>query len=383
MNCMKMSMFNEQNMLKDGYTANRATYLVPVMQNEKKLNLYDTEYTNWAHSHGFSVKHASYIQLSEDNLSDYLSDYDYGLCFPLNDWTRIWVNDKLTLKLTLHGCQYDHLMPAYYYYATSRGLRSLFDNPYGQTVDDFIMVLKKFGAFACKPNNGAGSQGFFKLSYEDECFKINDEKVSATQIIDFVESHPNYLYTEFINPSAFFHQFSPLIHTMRVNVLNIHGDAPVIIGSWFRLSSSKGGVQNNVACKAEEDYNVIVWIDPETGKYQKSCRAYANRIVPEDIHPETGCSICFDFVEEWKALKEDIYGVCKLFNTLEWLGFDIGITDNGPKIMEINTQGGIFYDQVVRPWMKDSLIGTYFREKLAAIHALSPEQKAARSKILR
>lgn len=63
-------------MLKDGYTANRATYLVPVMQNEKKLNLYDTEYTNWAHSHGFSVKHACYIQLSEDNLNDYLSAFE-------------------------------------------------------------------------------------------------------------------------------------------------------------------------------------------------------------------------------------------------------------------------------------------------------------------
>lgn len=149
------------------------------------------------------------------------------------------------------------------------------------------------------------------------------------------------------------------------------------------LPSSKGLVQNNVVCRHEDDYNIVVWIDPETGKYQKSCRAYANRVEPEEKHPETGASLVFDFCDEWKELKKTICGVCKYFSSLEWLAFDIGITDKGPKIMEINTQGGIFYDQVVRPWMKDPIIGSYFRDKLKQIQELSPEEKLRRNKIQR
>ena len=88
---------------------------------------------------------------------------------------RIWVNDKLTLKYILSGTKFGEVMPKYYYYMSSRGLRSLMDNDDDkQTIKTFIEKLKQVGCFACKPCNGTESVGFFKLSYNNNSFYIND-----------------------------------------------------------------------------------------------------------------------------------------------------------------------------------------------------------------
>ena len=81
--------------------------------------------------------------------------------------------------------------------------------------------------------------------------------------------------------------------------------------------------------------------------------------------------------------KEKILGIAKLFSLVEYMGFDIGLTDRGPKIMEINSHPGIGYLQMFRGFFTDERLGKYFRAKIDMLEALSEREKLSRNGITR
>lgn len=163
---MKSTRLND--LLKEGFSRKFASYYLNSAQKEYDHPAYSAEFVKWAHSNGFLAESAAAYGLTEDNMDQYLSDYDYYKIWPLNNWTRIWINDKLTLKYMLANTQFSDIMPEYYYYSTPNGLKKLLDAPNQETapsIDEFKRVLASVGEFACKPCNGSASYGFFRMSY--------------------------------------------------------------------------------------------------------------------------------------------------------------------------------------------------------------------------
>ena len=54
----------------------------------------------------------------------------------------------------------------------------------------------------------------------------------------------------------------------------------------------------------------------------------------------------------------------KYLCNLEFIGFDFGITDNGIKLMEVNTHPGIKYMQVFKSLYDNKIVKDYFMKKL-------------------
>ena len=86
--------------------------------------------------------------------------------------------------------------------------------------------------------------------------------------------------------------------------------------------------------------------------------------MPVKIHPDTSVEISTQFSVLGGGLKERILGIARLLSNVEYMGFDVGITDHGAKIMEINSHPGIGYLQCFRGFYTDERLGGYFRSKL-------------------
>lgn len=114
--------------VKNGMSEKFAKYYVSCIEAEKSHPLYDKEYAEWALSKGFLFSSAKAYGLSEINFKEYLSDEDFYTVWPLNGWTRIWVDDKMTLKYMLQGTRFSSVMPRYYFYSTPNGVNPLIDN---------------------------------------------------------------------------------------------------------------------------------------------------------------------------------------------------------------------------------------------------------------
>lgn len=368
-----------EDLLRDGFTLKYAKFYLNLIEKENNNPDFDKEYTRFAHSKGFLASWAGYYGLSEKNINDYLSDYDFYRVWPCNDWTKIWVNDKLTLKLMLDGTCISDFMPEYYYYTIPNGIRRLTESKYDSSIDGFIKQLKKVKTMACKPNNGTMSQGFFKLSFCEGLYAINDKEVTRQDVEEFVLTHPNYVFTEYLIPNAYFRKMNPLIHTIRINTINKNGDDPRIIGSWVRIPTSKTTDVNRADLGNKDNYNLITRIEND-GTLCDSKLAYSNHIENVSFHPDSGTNLDGK-IENFSRLKNIVFEFCQRYNTLEFLGFDIGATENGFKCMEVNTHPGIMYDQMYTPWMKDDYIGDYFRRKISVIDNMTQEQKLSRNLI--
>lgn len=103
------------------FQRNLRKYYINLAEAEYSNPAYEAEYVDWAHSHGFLAESAYAYGLTDATIKDYLSDYDYYKIWPINNWSRIWVNDKLTLKLMLSDKELEGFMPKYYFYSVDGG----------------------------------------------------------------------------------------------------------------------------------------------------------------------------------------------------------------------------------------------------------------------
>ena len=374
-----------EDLLNDGFSRKFAEYYLNAVSNENNNSCFNCEYAEWAHGHGFLAECAYSYGLDDNNVNDYLSDYNYYKIWPLNGWTRIWVNDKLTLKMMLAGSEFGDIMPKYYYYSTPSSLKALVDNPYqGGKVEEFLQLLADVKEFACKPCNGTTAIGFVKMAYESGTYLINEKEVSKEEVAEFIASHPNYVFTEYIHPSKQFCKYSDQIHTLRIVTLNMQGNNPQIIGGYLRLPNKNNGEANYTVLDGTDTnkFNLFVELKAQSGEYGNAMKTFCNRVEGVARHPDTN-EVIAGTIPNYDSLKQTILGIAQRFNTLEWLGFDIGVTNNGFKCMEINTHPGIKYMQIFRSLYADDITREYFMRKVHEIKALSEEDKLKRNIIAR
>ena len=375
------------HMLEDGFSEKYAVNYLNKIAFETGADLYPKKILEDAYARGFWGENFTYYNSTsawKGEPHDFLSDYDYERLWPLNDWMRIWVNDKLTLKYMLAGTEFEDVLPEYYFYMSRNGLRALLDqSSHEQGFTAFLELLKKKRAFACKPNNGTLAAGFFKLSYDGH-FWIENERTTEEGIIDFVSHHPNYIYTEFIYPEQSLAKISGKVPTIRIVMLNQHGNDPYIVpSSYIRFGTSAQGSANYVDGKQEGEYTISAGVNTVTGEFGNAHAFYLNRIIPIKEHPDTHVAI-EGKIPSWEHMREKLLGISKFFFGVEWSGFDACVDSKGAvKIMEINSHPGIGFIQTFYPLLKDQKVEKYMRGKIKMLNNLSEDQRKTKNQIIR
>ncbi|OFK24130.1 sugar-transfer associated ATP-grasp domain-containing protein [Olsenella sp. HMSC062G07] len=383
-------------LLRDGFARPRAEEYLSILKEEIEPpktsekgtfedGMFDPDYCAWAHSYGFFAKEAYVYDLDEANKDDYMSDYDYHRVWPLNAWQRIWINDKLTLKYMMQGSSLDAYLPDYYYYSTPQGPLPLYGSGARPGDEAFLDTLRAVGEFACKPCNGSRTVGFHKLAWHDGDYFIDNRPSSADGVISFLHANPNFVFTEFLHPSTQMAKISPVINNLRIMVFNPSGVEPVIGASYFRIAMDAGtdDSKSNYRYPANGDCgNYNVWFDWKTGHFGRGTILYANRVVDAPRSPDTGV-LAEGVLDGWQEVCDMVLEMSERLNPLEYLGYDVCISDKGPKVIEINSHSGSKYLQYFQPFYKDDFLRGYFRDKVEAIEAMDEDQIRRRNALVR
>lgn len=107
--------YNADYFIRRGMSKKFAIYYSSCIEQELSHQGYNAEYAEWSLSKGFLFSTAKVLGINQTNYKNYLSDEDFYKSWPLNSWTRIWVDDKMTLKYILEGTKFSHLMPKYFF----------------------------------------------------------------------------------------------------------------------------------------------------------------------------------------------------------------------------------------------------------------------------
>ena len=290
----------------------------------------------WAHKHGFLSFRTYQYGLTKENYLRYLSDYDYYWLNRINNDYQKWVNDKTTYRYVMEP--YKQYVPKYYFSCFKRDgklfISKMWDCPADvpEGFEGMTEMLRRSGKLAFKASAGTHGDGFYCLSYEDGKYFINGKESSEQELKKTVENNKSfYVVTEYLEMNDELKKiYAKSVNTVRIMVINAHGYDPKIMQTYMRIGSEKTGYTDNVGYGG-----VCAMINKETGELYQPEQLVKHRYIPCPVHPDTGTPIAGK-IPNWEIVKEKVPEICRYFAELEYLGFDVAITNEGFQILEIN-----------------------------------------------
>lgn len=298
---------------------------------------YTLEQKKWAHDRGFMSYRIHQYGLTEDNYASFLSDYDYGWLNRINNVYQKEINDKTSYRLIMEPFKQN--LPEYYLLCLNDmggcSWRTLPDCPEGVEAgfNGLMRLLEMKGKLAFKPSAGTHGDGFYCLALEDGVVSVNDEPTSKEDLLELVSSQKShYIVTDFLSMHEGLKVIYPkTVNTIRVAVINEHGYDPKIVQCYMRIGASATGYTDNVGYGG-----ICAMVDNETGRIYQPEVIVDHYFKPCPTHPDTGVSIEGIIVPCWDEVRRVVLGMAEYLGELEYLGYDVAVTDDGVKILEIN-----------------------------------------------
>ena len=290
----------------------------------------------WCWRHGFQSFRIQQYGLTKENYKSFLSDYQYHWLNRINNGYQIWINDKTTTRYVMEP--YKQYLAKYYYEIIKMSgetcIKALQDIPEGfePSFDGIFKLLRQEKLLALKPSSGTHGDGFYRMEYADGKYLINGKEMTEDEIVGMISGFKSvYVITEYLFMHHELKKIYPnAVNTIRVAVVNQSAYEPKIMQTYMRIGSSKSGFTDNVGYGG-----ICAKIDTATGRYYCPQQIHDHVFTPCPKHPDTGVEI-EGIVPNWDYMCEGVLNICRFMPELEYLGFDIAITDDGFKIIEIN-----------------------------------------------
>ena len=290
----------------------------------------------WCWRHGFQSFRIQQYGLTKENYKNFLSDYQYHWLNRINNGYQIWINDKTTTRYVMEP--YKQYLAKYYYDIIKMSgetcIKALQDIPEGfeASFDGIFKLLRQEKLLALKPSAGTHGDGFYRMEYADGKYLINGKEMTEDEIVAMISGFKSiYVITEYLFMHHELKKIYPnAVNTIRVAVVNQSAYEPKIMQTYMRIGSSKSGFTDNVGYGG-----ICAKIDTATGRYYCAEQLRNHKFTPCPKHPDTGVEI-EGIVPNWDYMCEGVLNICRFMPELEYLGFDIAITDDGFKIIEIN-----------------------------------------------
>jgi hypothetical protein len=219
-----------------------------------------------------------------------------------------------------------------------RSVRSFGTCPKLASADDLTAFLSSapMPIFA-KANTGLGSFGAFVISaYEDRLVRLNGgTAMSASALLADVIGDRTFLLQRVVGNHPDIAAFATGLATIRtVNLV----DTNSVRVPFTLLKIPAGG---NVADNYWRTGNLIADVDPDTGVIRRAVQGKASKLTALTHHPETGTQLVGFQIPFWRELLAINDACARLYAEVRYHTLDIGITETGPIIVEVNT-GGAF-----------------------------------------
>lgn len=308
----------------------------------------------WAYQRGFLSSKIHRFGLNEENYEDFMPDFDYYRLHPINGAYSKWIDDKMTLKYVLQP--FNEYLPEYYFLLNDGKAIKLMDCPKNleSTIESIIYLLQEKGALALKLISGSRGVGFYKISYTNKMFYINQEESTQDQIVELLMSSERYLVTEYLVAHNDIRKSYPITpNALRLGVLNDKGNTD-IFGAFIRFGTESSGLIEHAYAGG-----VFCGVDVLDGTLFNPKKYVGQKIVDIKEHPNTKVLI-EGKIPHWDMIKDTVSEIGKYLPQLKYMGFDIIITDNGFKILEINSHQDLTNMQFYYPVTKNIELKSFF-----------------------
>lgn len=307
---------------------------------------------------GYHSTRVEDYDLDRYQLSDYLPDYS-GAISPgsIAGSDRALAENKLTFYQLL-SLDHAEVVPTIHG-VVERG--QVFDERGERITDDVNEWIRDRLAttdrLVCKPVLGIGGANVSILERTANEVIVNGESSSIETFTATIDHETAYLVTDFAQQAAYADAIFPdATNTLRILTLwDYDADEPFIAAAAHRF-----GVEKSAPVDNWSKGSLSVDIDVDQGKLKEAAHNAADGVRWVDEHPDTGAPISGTELPHWERTCETLLSMAAQLRQLPLIGWDIVITDDGPKVLEGNTTPGHQSLQIHEPFLADSRRKQFF-----------------------
>ena len=305
----------------------------------------------WAVCGGYMVDQVHLYRLNEGTRSQYLSEFDWYRSRVINTPYDTMLNNKVLCTQMLEA--YADVPTVLYF--TEKGHIVRAQNAHGYaTVDEVLGAIREEGKVFTKPVSSGKGKGVHLLGFENGAWSIDLAPVDEGEIRVLLEGDDWHICRYAEQGSFLKGIFPDASNTVRAITMRDPktGDYKLFFAV-LRI-----GTRSTIPVDNGSKGGLVAKVDLETGELSEARSIQAD--VHMDVHPDTGAAIKGAVIPNWGKVKTDLVELAAHFPFMEFVAWDILLTDEGFTVIEANASSGV---NIIQIWggQRQGELGDFYR----------------------
>lgn len=297
---------------------------------------------------GFSSYFFKLYNLNKNNIDDYISEYSRYLSREIDGEYKIMLDDKIIFT-EVFG-QYINVPKIIMY-----NIGNIYSREGKVLKRNEILKILKSKKVVIKPINDGGGHGVHVIEENKNKYYIDYLEKSEDDVYNLILSSKNTIVNEYISQAKYANDiYDKAVNTIRIITIKNPKTGEISIPcAVHRFGNSKtGGVDNASSGGCISEINIK---DGELG-YTKML----SDLTPRKVHPNTNNQIKGVKIPNWKKIKKEIINVANKFPYLNFIAWDVVVTDNGLYVLEANASSSLELFQIFKP-LKNTELWEFYK----------------------
>ena len=224
-------------------------------------------------------------------------------------------------------------------------------------VSDALQLLRQEGSLFMKPLAAGKGKDVFRLEWDAarSCYRIDGDEASEEEISDFLTRHDGWFLSGEAKQGAFASSLYP--HSGNtIRFITLRDPETGLIRPFVAVQ--RIGTDQTAPVDNGSRGGLVCHIDMETGELSEA--KCLQRAGTWERHPDTGAQLKGRMVPDWDQLKATMVGLHQKLPFMNFIAWDVLLTDEGPCIIEANTSSG---PNIIQLWgpQRNGELGDFYR----------------------
>jgi hypothetical protein len=300
---------------------------------------------------GFIADQYALYDLRKNPKSDYLSEFDWYRSRWINEPFDAMLNNKIVCNEIL---QHHITVPRILYIKNKGRLVAHGDTTPVRALADILPVLQEVGSVFMKPLGAGKGRGVRRLDAEGDGFRIDRVPASGDQLVRLLEAEDGWFLSETIEQHAdlaALHEHTT--NTIRLITMRMPDGTAKIFFAVLRM-----GTAATIPVDNGSRGGLVARIDLETGELSEARTLWSRDVFTS--HPDSGAPIQGAHVPQWDEVMRQVRIAVDAVPYLQFIAWDILVSEDGPCVIEANTSSGVNIIQVWGP-QRNGELGDFYR----------------------
>ena len=299
---------------------------------------------------GFIADQYVLYDLKNNDKDEFLSEFDWYRSRYINEPFDFAFNNKVICSEILKH----HIRTPENYFIKNKDI--IYDFSEGvRKADDVCSFLKEKRKLFIKPFALGKGNGVHMLEAKEGEFFIDGNKCSDEEFICFLDNENEYIICEYMEQHVYAKDlFDRTVNTIRlITIRDIYTHEFKVFFAVQRI-----GRESTIPVDNGSKGGLVAKIDIETGNLSEARCLHDLNIYC--IHPDSGNHIEGIQIPKWEEIKKEVLEVCKKLPYMDFIAWDLLLTEEGLCMIEANTSSGV---NILQLWggQRQGELGAFFR----------------------